>query len=49
MSIEDFYRKLWALGDAGIDVRLTVLRGADLLDITVHSGDRYRWLRLNPM
>lgn len=48
-TIEDFYRKLWALGKAGIDVRLTVLRGADLLDITVHSGDRYHWLRLNPM
>lgn len=48
-SIEVFYRKLWALGNAGIDVRLTLLRGADLLDITVQSGDRYRWLRLNPM
>ena len=48
-TIEDFYRKLWALGKAGIDVRLTVLRGADLLDITVRSGDRYNWLRLNPM
>jgi S1-C subfamily serine protease len=48
-SIEQFYRKLWALGTAGIDVRLTVLRDADLLDITVRSGDRYRWLRLNPM
>lgn len=49
ISIEGFYRKLWALGNAGIDVRLTVLRGADLLDITVQSGDRYHWLRLNPM
>ncbi len=48
-TIEDFYRKLWALGKAGIDVRLTVLRGANLLDITVRSGDRYNWLRLNPM
>ncbi|MFQ5994389.1 MAG: S1C family serine protease [Acidiferrobacterales bacterium] len=48
-SMANFYRDLWARGDAGIEVPLTVLRGAKLLDIKVRSGDRYQWLRLNPL
>ncbi|MDJ0610505.1 MAG: S1C family serine protease [Kiloniellales bacterium] len=42
----DFYRKIWALGDAGVKVPLTVLRGAQPTDLTVTSGDRYDYLKL---
>jgi S1-C subfamily serine protease len=48
-SMAKFYRALWARGTAGIEVPLTVLRGAKLLSITVRSADRYKWLRLNPV
>ncbi len=48
-SMVAFYRTLWARGEAGIEVPLTVLRGVKLLNITVHSADRYQWLRLNPV
>jgi S1-C subfamily serine protease len=48
-SMATFYRALWARGTAGIEVPLTVLRGAKLLSITVRSADRYKWLRLNPV
>ena len=45
-SLADFYRQMWRLGDAGVEVPLTVLRGAGLTEITVTSGDRYDYLRL---
>ncbi len=45
-SLADFYRKVWALGNAGVEVPLTVLRGAGLADISVTSGDRYMYLKL---
>ncbi len=45
-SLAEFYRKMWQLGDAGVEVPLTVLRGPGLTEITVTSGDRYDYLRL---
>lgn len=45
-DLADFYRKLWALGEAGIAVPLTVIRGGSLLDIEVISADRYDHLKL---
>ncbi|WP_448187620.1 S1C family serine protease [Azospirillum sp. sgz301742] len=47
-TLADFYRKLWALGPAGVAVPLEVMRGAQLQPMTVTSGDRFRYLRLNP-
>jgi S1-C subfamily serine protease len=47
-DLGDFYRRLWALGPPGVDVRLSVSRGSGALDITVRSADRYEWLRLDP-
>ncbi|MEX2618024.1 MAG: S1C family serine protease [Alphaproteobacteria bacterium] len=42
----DFYRKVWALGEPGIDIPLTVLRQAGgMEDVTIKSGDRYDWLK----
>ena len=47
-SLDDFYRAVWALGEAGVDVPLTVLRGASLVTLQVRSGDRYDYLKLHP-
>jgi len=47
-GIADFYRKVWALGNAGVDVPLSILQGIRLRDLTVHSADRYQFLMLKP-
>lgn len=47
-GLADFYRKVWALGTAGVDVPLSVLRGTQIRDLTVHSADRYQYYRLKP-
>jgi S1-C subfamily serine protease len=45
-DLADFYRRLWAVGDAGAAVRLTILDGAGMRDTTVQSADRHSHLRL---
>ncbi|HEX6111085.1 MAG TPA: S1C family serine protease [Geminicoccaceae bacterium] len=47
-GLMDFYRKLWSRGEAGIEVPLDVLQGMQVQPVLVKSGDRYRYLRLNP-
>jgi len=47
-SMADFYRKVWALGEAGISVPLTVVSRGEPHRVEVESSDRYRWLRLAP-
>ncbi|MFQ5842459.1 MAG: S1C family serine protease, partial [Thermodesulfobacteriota bacterium] len=37
-GLADFCRKVWALGSAGVDVPLSVLRGTQIRDLTVHSA-----------
>lgn len=39
-GVADYYRKLWSLGEAGIPVKLKLLQGAELREITVKSADR---------
>jgi S1-C subfamily serine protease len=46
-SLIEFYRALWASGPAGVDVKLNVLQGVAPSEVTIKSGDRYRWLKLN--
>lgn len=45
-GMADFYRKVWALGEAGADIPLTVLTSDGLSGVTVRSGDRYDYLKL---
>ena len=47
-SQADFYRKIWALGESGVAVPLTVMTEEGLTEITVTSGDRYDYLKLDP-
>lgn len=45
-GMNDFYRKLWALGAPGVEVPLTVLRQSGTLEtVKVRSRDRYGWYR----
>jgi len=44
-GLADFYRKVWILGNAGVEVPLGILRGTKIRDITVKSVDRNRLLR----
>jgi hypothetical protein len=41
----DFYRKLWALGAAGVDVPLTVDHEGVTFDVTLASTDRSKLLK----
>ena len=44
----DFYRKIWALGDAGANIPLTLLQGAEIKEIVVRSSDRESYFRTTP-
>ncbi len=44
-SLASFYRKLWALGPAGVDVPLTVHHEGVTFDVTVASTDRSKLLK----
>ncbi|MGO9005775.1 MAG: S1C family serine protease [Beijerinckiaceae bacterium] len=39
-SLADFFRSVWALGPAGVDVPLTLEREGDVFDVRVTSADR---------
>jgi S1-C subfamily serine protease len=45
----DFYQKLWAIGNAGVDVAIEVLKGNQVQKYTVKSMDRERYFRPKPV
>ena len=47
-GLADFYRKVWALGQAGTEVPLTVLTRDGVGEVTVFSASRYDHLKLKP-
>lgn len=47
-GLADFYRKVWALGKAGVEVPVAVLQGIEIRDIVVRSGDRDQYYRIRP-
>jgi len=44
----DLYRRLWALGPAGIEVPLTIMRGGSSREVRVKSIDRSAFFRSKP-
>jgi S1-C subfamily serine protease len=40
-----FYRHLWSLGEAGVEIPLTLQREGDVFDVRVTSRDRNRFLK----
>jgi S1-C subfamily serine protease len=47
-GLADFYRQVWAHGAAGVHIPLHILHGTRLHDVTVHSADRYHYLKMPP-
>jgi S1-C subfamily serine protease len=45
-GLADYYRKVWALGQAGVEVPLRVLQGVQIRDIIVQSVDRDQYMGL---
>ena len=45
----DFFRKVWALGTAGVDVPLSVLQGTEVRQVTIKSANRREYLRIRPV
>ena len=43
-GLADFYRKIFGVGDAGVQIPLSVLKGDKIQDIKVLSADRYKEL-----
>jgi S1-C subfamily serine protease len=44
-SLADFYRKVWARGEAGVEVPLRVLQGMQVKDVAIRSIDRVQYYR----
>jgi S1-C subfamily serine protease len=44
-SLADFYRAIWTLGPAGVDVPLSLEREGDLFDVSITSADRDRFIK----
>ncbi len=44
-GLSDCYLKDWAIGSAGVDVPLRILQRGRIKKFTVHSADRYQYLR----
>jgi S1-C subfamily serine protease len=44
-SLGDLFRKIWAMGAAGVDVQLTLSREQHTVDIVVKSADRNTFLK----
>jgi S1-C subfamily serine protease len=47
-GLADFYRKIWEVGNAGVDIPLGLLRGIQIREITIRSADRHQFLLLKP-
>ena len=47
-GLADFYRQVWSLGKAGVEVPVGVLQGVEFRDIVVHSEDRNQYLMISP-
>ncbi|MFP6868120.1 MAG: S1C family serine protease [Nitrospinota bacterium] len=45
-TLAGFYRKVWALGGAGVEVPIRVLQGSRIENITIRSSERFRYLKL---
>jgi S1-C subfamily serine protease len=44
-NLASFYRQVWALGEAGVEVPLTLYREGVTFDVAVNSSDRNKFLR----
>lgn len=47
-GLADFYRRVWALGEPGVDVSLEVMQKDGFRHLTIKSADRARYLKQQP-
>ena len=47
-GLADFYRAVWSIGKAGVEVPVAVLQGIEIRDIVVHSGNRNQYFMISP-
>jgi S1-C subfamily serine protease len=47
-DMADLFRKVWALGNAGVDVPMTLQTENGMRSVVLKSSDRYQYLRLDP-
>lgn len=47
-GLESLYRRIFAVGPAGTNIPLKVLKGQDIVDIAVPSADRYSYIKAGP-
>lgn len=47
-GMADYFRKVWAVGEAGVNISLSILRQGKIHEVIIKSMDRYDWLKLNP-
>ena len=45
MSGTTLFRKIWSLGDSGVEVPLLIYRDGRTLEVTITSGDRTKFLK----
>lgn len=48
-SLRRFYRAVWSLGEAGVDVPLTLEREGDVFDVRITSASRDQFLKRSPL
>jgi S1-C subfamily serine protease len=44
-DLAGFFRKVWSLGTAGVEVPLTIYRDGRTIEVRIPSGDRNRFLK----
>jgi S1-C subfamily serine protease len=44
-NLASFFRRIWALGEAGVEVPLTIHRGGKTFEVRIPSADRARFLK----
>ena len=47
-KLEEFYTRLWAVGEPGVEVPLKVLKGTEVRDVKIRSIDRFDVIRKKP-
>jgi S1-C subfamily serine protease len=47
-GLADFYRAVWSLGEAGVEVPVAILQGIEIRDILVRSEDRDQYYMISP-
>jgi len=47
-NLSDFYKRLWSAGAPGVEVKLKLLHGTEIREVTVKSIDRAQLIRRKP-